>query len=66
MHTIKEATTIEYMGRVYASFEDRKEEYQSNMIKVEGNIINKHVVILIDSRASHCYIDAKIVDTLHL
>jgi hypothetical protein len=36
------------------------------MIEVEGKIINQHVAILIDSGASHCYIDPKIVDRLHL
>jgi predicted aspartyl protease len=36
------------------------------MIEVEGKIINQHVSILIDSGASHCYIDPKIVDRLHL
>jgi hypothetical protein len=36
------------------------------MIEVEGNIINKLVSILINSGASHCYIDPKIVDRLHL
>ena len=36
------------------------------MIEVEGKIINHHVTIFIDSRESHCYIDPKIVDRLHL
>jgi len=36
------------------------------MIEVEGKTINQHVYILIDSGASHCYIDHKIVDKLHL
>jgi hypothetical protein len=36
------------------------------MIEVEGKIINQPVVILIDSRESHCYIDPKIVDRFHL
>jgi hypothetical protein len=66
MHNIQEATTVEDMGRIYASLEDRQAEYQSNMIEVEGKIINHHVSILIDSGASHCYIDPKIVDRLHL
>jgi hypothetical protein len=35
------------------------------MIKVEGKIINNDVVILIDSREIHCYIDPKIVDIFH-
>jgi hypothetical protein len=66
MHNIQEATTVEDMGSIYASLNDRQEEYQSNMIEVEGNIINRHVVILIHSGESHCYIDPKIVDRLHL
>jgi hypothetical protein len=36
------------------------------MIEVEGKIINQHISILIDLGASHCYIDPKIVDRLHL
>jgi hypothetical protein len=36
------------------------------MIEVEGKIINHHVSILIDSGESRCYIDLKIVDSLHL
>jgi hypothetical protein len=48
VHNIEEDTTVEDMGRIYASLYDRKAEYQYNMIKVEGTIINHHVVILID------------------
>ena len=36
------------------------------MIEVEGKIINQAVVILIYFGESHCYIDPKIVDRLHL
>jgi hypothetical protein len=36
------------------------------MIEVEGKIINQPISILIDSGTSHCYIDPKIVDRLHL
>jgi predicted aspartyl protease len=54
------------MGRIYAALDNRQAEYQSNMIEVEGKIINQPVAILIDSGASHCYIDPKIVDRLHL
>jgi hypothetical protein len=36
------------------------------MIEVEGKIINQPVTILIDLGESHCYIDPKIVDRLHL
>jgi hypothetical protein len=66
LQNIQEATTVEDMGRIYATLNDRQAEYQSNMIEVEGKIINQPVAILIDSGASHCYIDPKIVDRLHL
>ena len=33
---------------------------------MEGKIINQPIAILIDSGASHCYIDPNIVDRLHL
>ena len=54
------------MRRIYAALDDRKYEYKSNMIEVAGKIINQHVVILIDLGSIHCYIDPKIVDSLHL
>jgi hypothetical protein len=56
VHNIQEDKILKDMGRIYAFLDDRKEEYQSNMIKVEGKIINHHVSILIDPGASHCYI----------
>jgi hypothetical protein len=66
MHNIQEATTVEDMGRIYAALDDRQVDYQSNMIKVEGKIINQPAAILIDLGAIRCYIDPKIVDRLHL
>jgi hypothetical protein len=54
------------MRRIYENLNDRQGKYQSNMIEVEGKIINQLVAILIDSRASHYYIESKIVDRLHL
>ena len=59
VHNIQEATTVKDMGRIYAALNDRQEEYQSNMIEMEGKIVNQPVSILIDSGASHCYIDPK-------
>jgi len=50
MHNIQEDTTVECMGMIYPSLDDRQVEYLSNMIKVEGNIINHPIAILIDSR----------------
>jgi hypothetical protein len=49
MHNIQEDTTVEDMGRIYATLDDRQAEYQSNMIEVEGKIINQPLSILIDS-----------------
>jgi hypothetical protein len=66
VHNIQEATTAEDMGRIYADLNDRQAKYQSNMIEVEGKIINQLVAILIDSGKIHCYINPKIVDRLHL
>jgi hypothetical protein len=66
MHNIQEAAIVEDMGIIYAALEDQQVEYQPNMIEVEGMIINHLVSILIDLGASHCYIDPKIVDRLHL
>jgi predicted aspartyl protease len=54
------------MGRIYETLDDQQIKYQSNMIDVEGKIISQPVAILIDSGESHCYIDPKIVDRLHL
>jgi hypothetical protein len=48
LHNFQEATTIEDMGRIYAALDDQQVEYQSNMIEVEGNIINQILSILID------------------
>ena len=66
VHNIQEATIVGDIGRIYATLNDWQTKYQSNMIEVEGKIINQPVVILIDSGASHCYIDINIVDRLHL
>jgi hypothetical protein len=45
VHNIQEATIVEDMGRIYAALDDRQAEYQSNMIEVEGKIIN-HPMLL--------------------
>jgi hypothetical protein len=66
MHKIQEATIVEDMEKFYAALDDKKSKYQSNMIEVEGKIINQLVAILIDSGEIHYYIDPKIVDRLCL
>ena len=52
--------------RIYASLENNKVKFQSHMIEVEGMINNQTISILIDSGASHSYIDPKMVESLHL
>jgi hypothetical protein len=54
------------MPRINAALDNKKEEYQSPMIQVEGKIDNHPIVILIDSGASHSYINYKIVEIFHL
>jgi hypothetical protein len=70
VHNIQEAEIVEYMGgnmpMIYASLENKQEKYQSPMIEVEGKIDNHPIEILIDSRASHSYINSNIVEIFHL
>ena len=60
-HNIQEEDTVENatrgMPRIYAALDHRQEDHQSNMIEVEGMIHNQSISILIDSGASHSYID---------
>jgi hypothetical protein len=70
VHKVQQAETVEDMGSripsIYASFDNKKAEFQSHIIEVEG-MINKHAfTILIDSGASHSYIDPRVVESLHL
>jgi hypothetical protein len=48
VQNIQEATIVEDMGRIYEDLNDRQAKYQSNMIDVEGKIINQLVAIFID------------------
>jgi hypothetical protein len=43
-----------------------KVEFQSHMIEVEGKINDQPIAILIDSGASHSYLDPKMVERFHL
>jgi hypothetical protein len=54
------------MPRIYAALANKKEEYQSPMIDVEGNIDNQPTTLLIDSRAIHSYIYPNLVEIFHL
>ena len=61
---------MEDMGRnvprIYAALDNKQVEFQSHMIEVEGMINNRPFVILIDSGASHSYVDPRVVESFHL
>ena len=61
---------MEYMGgsipRIYVSLDNKKEEYKSPMIEVEGKIDNQPIAILIYFGAIHSYINDNIVEIFHL
>jgi hypothetical protein len=70
VHNVQQAEIVEDMGtripRIYASLDNKQEEYHSHMIEVEGMINNHAFTILIDSGASHSYIDLSVVESLQL
>jgi hypothetical protein len=70
IHTVQQAEIVEDMGkrisRIYAALDNKQTEFQLHMIEVEGTINNRPLVILIDSGASHSYIDPRVVESLHL
>jgi hypothetical protein len=69
IHNVKQAKTMEDIGinvpRIYAALDNKKVEYPSHMIEVEGMINNQTIAILIDSGDSHSYIDPMMVESLH-
>ena len=68
VHNVQQAETVEDMGsripRIYAGLDNKQVEFQSHMIEVEGMINNHAFTILIDSGASHSYIDLRVVEIL--
>jgi hypothetical protein len=69
VHNFQQDEIMEDMGRrvprIYAALNTKKAKFQSHMIEVEGMINNHAFTILIDSGASHSYIDPKVVERLH-
>jgi hypothetical protein len=69
VHNVKQDEIVEDMGRnvprIYASLDNKQAEYQSHMIEVEGMINNQTISILIDSGASHSYIDPNMMESFH-
>jgi hypothetical protein len=55
----------ERIPSIYATLKNKQAEYQSPMIKVEGNIDNQPIEILINYGAIHSYINANIFERFH-
>ena len=70
VHNVQQAETVEdmniYVPRIYVALVNKKAEYQSHMIEVEGMINNQTIAILTDLGASHSYIDPKMVESFQL
>ena len=70
VHNVKQVEIVEEMGsrvqRIYGALDNKQDEFQSHMIEVEGMINNHTFIILIDSWASHSYIDPSVVEILNL
>jgi hypothetical protein len=69
-HSVQQDMTVEDMGgnvpKIYATLDNKLVEFQSHMFEVKGNINNQPIVVFIDSRASHSYLDPNMVERLHL
>jgi hypothetical protein len=69
-YNVQQVAKVEDMGRnvprIYTSLDNKQVEFQSHMIEVEGNTNDQPIVILIDSRASHRYLDPKMVERFQL
>jgi hypothetical protein len=70
LHNFQQVEIVEDMGsripRIYAALDNKQVEYQSHIIEVEGMIKNQQFNILVDSGASHSYIDPRVVESFHL
>ena len=69
VHNVQQVETMEDMRRrvprIYAALDNKKVEFQSHMIEVEGMINNQTITILIDSGSSHSYINPMMVEGFH-
>ena len=69
-HNVQQVETMEDISRniprIYAALDNKQDEFQSHMMEVEGKINDQPIDILIDSGASHSYLDPKMVERFHL
>ena len=65
-HNIQGVETVGQVARtiprIYAALEDHEACHQSNVVEVEGNIVEQFVSVLIDHGSTHIYITPKIVE----
>jgi hypothetical protein len=65
-HNVLKDATFEEMGgsvpRIYVALDNKQAEFQSHMIEAEGKINDQPIAILINSGASHSYLDSKMVE----
>jgi DNA-directed RNA polymerase subunit N (RpoN/RPB10) len=65
-YSIQQVKTFEDMGmnvpRIYATLDNKQVEFQSHMIELESKINDQPIIILIDSGASHSYLDPNMVE----
>jgi hypothetical protein len=65
-YSAQQVETLEDIGKsvpnIYADLDNKKDEFQSHIIEVEGKINNQPISILIDSGDSHRYLDPKMVE----
>jgi hypothetical protein len=54
------------MPSIYVALDNKQAKFQSHMIEVEGKINNWPIIILIDSGASHSYLDPNMVEIFQL
>jgi hypothetical protein len=70
VYNVQQAVKIEDMGRnvprICTALDNKQDEFQSYMIEVEGKINDQPISILIDSGASHSYLDPKMVEKFQL
>jgi hypothetical protein len=69
-YSFQQVMIVEDMGRnvpsIYVALDNKQDEFQLHMIEVEGKINDQPTVILIDSGATHSYLDPKFVETFQL
>jgi hypothetical protein len=69
VHNIQDETIVEGMERnipiIYLALDNQQANHQSNMEKVEGNIVKESIKKLIDHREIHIYIAPNLVEQFH-